>query len=128
MPVILIVGATRGLGNELLKQYASSPSNVVYGTARGAAPSTQEKNVKWIGNVDIGTEEAGKVIVSGYKEDAPIDTIIVTAGYFGKESFDEPDWEKELTMYKTSAIGPVFLVHHIVKGDLLKQGSKIILV
>ncbi|KIW00906.1 uncharacterized protein PV09_07653 [Verruconis gallopava] len=128
MPVILIVGATRGLGNELLKAYASSASNTVYGTARGEPPSAQEKNVRWIGGVDIGTEQAGKVVVDGYKKDALIDIVIVTAGYFGKESFDEPDWEKELTMYKTSAIGPVFLVHHIIKANLLKEGSKIVLV
>jgi NAD(P)-dependent dehydrogenase (short-subunit alcohol dehydrogenase family) len=128
MPVILVVGATRGLGNELLKQYASSSSNVVYGTARKDAPASDAKNIKWIGGVDIGTEQAGKTIATAFKEDGPIDTVIVTAGFFGKESFDEPDWEKELTMYKTSAIGPVFLVHHLVKAELLKKGSKVVLV
>jgi short-subunit dehydrogenase len=127
MPIILVVGATRGLGNELLKQYAESPSNTVYGTAR-KDPDSNEKNVKWIGGIDIGTEQAGKTIASKYDEKVPIDTVIITAGYFGKESFDKPDWEAELTMYKTSAIGPVFLVHYLVKADLLKQGSKIILV
>ena len=30
--------------------------------------------------------------------------------------------------YTTSAIGPVFVIHHLVKGDLLAAGSKIILV
>lgn len=31
-------------------------------------------------------------------------------------------------MYKTSAIGPVFLVHHLVKGGIVNRGSKIILI
>lgn len=128
MPVILVVGATRGLGNELLKQYAGSSSNTVYGTARSDPPSSSSNNIKWIGGVDIGTEEAGKTIAKGYKESAPIDTVIITAGFFGKESFDEPDWDAQVKMYTTSAIGPVFLVHHLVKADLLKEGSKIILV
>lgn len=128
MPVQLIVGATRGLGNELLKQYAQDSANVVYGTARKDAPEESSNNIKWIGGVDIGTKEAGEVVVKGYKEKEPIDTIIITAGFFGKESFDEPDWDAQVKMYTTSAIGPVFLVHNIVRADLLKKGSKIILV
>jgi len=128
MTVTLIVGATRGLGNELLKQYAASPSNTVYGTARSDPPSNTQPNIKWIGGVDIGTEAAGKNIVAGYKENKGIDTVIITAGFFGKESFDEPDWDAQVKMYTTSAIGPVFLVHHLVKADIVKDGSKIILV
>lgn len=128
MPTILVVGATRGLGNELLKQYASSSSNTVYGTARKDPPKAESDNFKWIGGVDIGTEQAGQVIASKVDKGTTLDTVIITAGFFGKESFDEPDWEAELTMYKTSAIGPVFLVHNLVKADLLKNGSKIILV
>lgn len=34
----------------------------------------------------------------------------------------------ECSRYTTSAIGPVFVVHHLVKGGLLAGGSKIILV
>jgi NAD(P)-dependent dehydrogenase (short-subunit alcohol dehydrogenase family) len=128
MTVALIVGATRGLGNELLKQYAAAPGNTVYGTARKDPPSETQPNIKWIGSVDIGTEAAGKNIIAGYKEKKPIDTVIITAGFFGKESFDEPDWDAQVKMYTTSAIGPVFLVHHLVKADLIKNGAKIILV
>lgn len=29
-----------------------------------------------------------------------LDIVIVTAGYFGKESFDEPDFDAQLDMYK----------------------------
>ena len=31
-------------------------------------------------------------------------------------------------MYTTSSIGPVFIVHHLVKAGLLVKGSKIVLV
>lgn len=34
MPVILVVGATRGLGASLVKFYASDPNNDVYATSR----------------------------------------------------------------------------------------------
>lgn len=31
-------------------------------------------------------------------------------------------------MYKTSSIGPVFIVHHLVKAGLVSKGAKVILV
>ena len=54
--------------------------------------------------------------------------MIITAGYFGTESFDEPKWADEIKMYTTSAVGPVFLVHHLIKAGLMQEGSKIMLV
>src|SRR3712207_28179 len=38
MPVVLIVGATRGLGASLAKAYASEPTNQVLATARSSSP------------------------------------------------------------------------------------------
>lgn len=38
MPTILIIGATRGLGFELAKAYASKPDNYVLATARTSNP------------------------------------------------------------------------------------------
>jgi NAD(P)-dependent dehydrogenase (short-subunit alcohol dehydrogenase family) len=125
---VLIVGATRGLGKSLLSQYATAKEGVVYGTARNTPPQKHDGYVNWIGNIDLSTENAGLTIVAKYEEDVPIDILVLTAGYFGLESFEKPDWDKELLMYKTSAMGPVFLVHHLVHAGLLKKGSKIILV
>jgi len=128
MPTVLIVGSTRGLGKSLLEKYASDTDSLVYGTARNDPPQKHAENVKYIGNVDLSTESAGTTIATSWEEDTSIDILILTAGYFGLESFDKPDWEKELLMYKTSAMGPVFLVHHLVKAGLLKKGAKVILV
>ncbi|KAK3073240.1 hypothetical protein LTS18_014471 [Coniosporium uncinatum] len=131
MPTILVIGATRGLGANLASQYASKPSTTVYATARSepSLSSPQNSNIKWISSVDVSTESAGKTIASSISKDkAKIDNVIITAGYFGKESFDEPDWDKQLTMYKTSAMGPVFITQALVKADLLGKGSKIVIV
>ncbi|GAB7352107.1 hypothetical protein MBLNU459_g2605t1 [Dothideomycetes sp. NU459] len=125
MPSILIVGATRGLGLELAKQYASRGENV-YGTARSDSPKDVD-SIKWIPKIDVAQECAGSDLAKALKNEE-LDTVIITAGYFATESFDEPDFEKEVLMYKTSAIGPVFIVHHLVKAGLLSKGSKIIIV
>jgi NAD(P)-dependent dehydrogenase (short-subunit alcohol dehydrogenase family) len=66
--------------------------------------------------------------LGGFQESTSIDLVLISAGYFGKESFEEPDWKAQEKMYKTSSIGPVFLVSGLVKVGLLKKGAKIIMV
>ncbi|KAK4496945.1 hypothetical protein PRZ48_011394 [Zasmidium cellare] len=123
---VLIVGATRGLGYELAKQYAEKGFTVT-GTARSGPPKDAPSSINWISGVDVAEENAGSKIVEGLKGQAQ-DIVLISAGYFGKESFDEPKWDAEVTMYKTSAIGPIFITHALHKAGLLKKGSKLILV
>ncbi|CAK3971816.1 NAD(P)-binding [Lecanosticta acicola] len=123
---VLIVGATRGLGLEIAKQYHSS-RHTVTGTARSGQVKDFPLPIKWITGVDMATESAGKTIVEGL-EGAKQDLVVLNAGYFGKETFDEPDYEAEVKMYKTSAIGPVFVTQALAKAGLIGKGSKLILV
>ncbi|KAF2838614.1 NAD(P)-binding protein [Patellaria atrata CBS 101060] len=125
---ILIVGATRGLGASLTTLYADDPSTTVYATARSSAPDDSPENVRWVSNLDIADPDAGPEITQAWASPDPVDICIITAGYFGLESFDKPDFEAEVQMYKTSAIGPVFVVQALAKAGLLKEGSKVILV
>ena len=125
MPNVLIVGASRGLGAELTKQYASN--NTVFASSRSDETPEAIKNVEYIPNIDVAQEDAGQKLASHIGK-KPLNTVIITAGYFATESFDSPSWENEVKMYTTSSIGPVFIVHHLVKAGLLNKGAKIILV
>lgn len=128
---ILILGATRGLGASLRKLYASkSSTKSVFATARAGSPpeSSTESRVSWIPNIDVSHPDVGQKLVSQLPPSTKISTAIISAGYFGFESFDSPDWEKQVKMYTTSAIGPVFVVQNLVKAGLLGEGSKVILV
>ena len=128
MPTVLVVGATRGLGASLAKIYASQGANVV-GTTRSADSPASTSNIIYIPSIDVAEESAGSELASHLERySLSLDTVIITAGYFGTESFEEPSWEKEVKMYTTSAIGPVFIVHNLVKAGLCKEGTKIILV
>ena len=126
MPNVLIVGATRGLGYEIAKQYAQREYSVT-GTARSGPPKDAHHDIHWISGVDIAEEHAGKTVSDGLKGRKQ-DVVIITAGYFPRESFDEPNFEAEVKTYKTCSIGPVFIVHALHKAGLLKKGTKIILV
>ena len=97
-------------------------------TSRSESAQESAKNVLWVSGIDIAKEEAGKNLASACKSKSPIDIVVMTAGFFSTETLDEPKWEDEIKTYTTSAIGPVFLVHHLVKANLIAKGAKIILV
>lgn len=126
MSNVLVVGSSRGLGHELAKQYASQGATV-YGTSRSEGSKDDSTSIHWISGIDIAQETAGQKLAAALKANK-LDTVIITAGYFGKESFDEPGFDDQIRMYTTSAIGPVFIIHHIYKAGLLPKGAKIILV
>lgn len=123
-----VVGGTRGLGKALVDFYAAEPNTNVFATARYMAPQEHPKNVRWLSNIDIAEETAGSKIVAQYSGEGPVDILYVTAGYFKTETLDKPNWDDEVKMYTISAIGPVFLIHHLFQEGLLKSGSKIVLV
>lgn len=129
MPNILIVGATRGLGASLTKQYASNSQNKVYCTTRSEQTPTSPKaeNILWVPNIDL-TSKTSALNLSAYLSSNKFSVVIITAGVFVTESFDTPDWDAEVRMYTTSSIAPVFVVQQLVKGGCLGEGSKVILV
>ncbi|KAJ5155946.1 hypothetical protein N7492_008749 [Penicillium capsulatum] len=124
---ILIVGGTRGLGASLGALYAKNTSNQVFATSRSSAPQSKS-SIHWLTGIDVSHPDVGQQLVSQLPPATKISTVIITAGYFGFETFDAPDWDKQVQMYTTSAIGPVFVVHHLVKAGVLAEGSKVILV
>jgi NAD(P)-dependent dehydrogenase (short-subunit alcohol dehydrogenase family) len=135
MPNVLIVGATRGLGCALIDYYAAKPDTTVYATSRQASPpenvAPSAKNVKWIPKIDLMKSTCGKDLASGLKN-ASLTTVIITAGIFHLETFEEPSWDSQVATYTTSAIAPVFIISELFKaGCLPKKASpptKIILV
>ncbi|KAK2590228.1 hypothetical protein QQS21_012089 [Conoideocrella luteorostrata] len=136
MSAVLVVGATRGLGASLVRQYASNSSNTVYGTARsGGNPAGFSDRVKWLNGVDLMKDSVGddivKLLKGTPKETGPLSTVVITAGYFATEDISAekgPDWNAELRMYTTSSIAPVFIVHRLLHAGLLHEGTKIVLV
>ncbi|KAL8797175.1 MAG: hypothetical protein Q9195_000642 [Heterodermia aff. obscurata] len=139
---ILIVGASRGLGASLTKAYAHD-KNHIFATSRSSSTaasaeqiyhatsssSSSSEQITYIAGIDVAHEDAGLSIVKRIKPSGKaLDVVIITAGYFATETFDQPNFDAEVQMYLTSAIGPVFIVHHLVKAGLMAKDSKIVLV
>ncbi|KAJ7451383.1 oxidoreductase [Mycena latifolia] len=115
MPTVLIVGATRGLGASLAAAYAAT-SSTVYATARSSSPPSEpaHPNITWIPGIDIASESAGPALASALPVHAVLDTVVVCAGYFVSETFEEPRWAEEVKIYTTCAVGPLFVVQALV--------------
>lgn len=134
MPNVLVVGATRGLGAEIAQHYARNEFSVT-GTARSPdKPKGLHHDINWITDIDIATPDAGRRIVSGLKGHKQ-DIVVVTAGFFPKETFEELDWEAELKTYTICAVGPTFVVQALARAGLLRKregqgstGAKVVLV
>lgn len=94
MPSVLIIGATRGLGVELAKQYVAK-DYIVTGTARSDPPKDVPTSINWITGIDVAEESAGRKIVDGLKGQKQ-DVVIISAGVFHKESYDEPDFDAQV--------------------------------
>jgi NAD(P)-dependent dehydrogenase (short-subunit alcohol dehydrogenase family) len=128
MRTVLIIGANRGLGHSLTTQYAKQGMRV-YATARYAAPQAPMQNVHWFSNIDIERDDAGRRIVVEWSGlDAKADLLILCANYYAAEAWGDLSWDKEISMYKTCAIGPLFLIQYLVAQGILKTGSRIVLV
>ncbi|KAF6795921.1 short chain dehydrogenase reductase family superfamily [Colletotrichum sojae] len=132
MSPVLIVGATRGLGASLAKQYAAKSGTTVYGTTRSSAgPDDSPAGVKWLPDVDLMDSNVGNHLVSLLGASKPLSALIITAGYFSTEDLSAdkgPNWSEEQRMYTTSSIAPVFIVHALVHAGLLREHSKVVLV
>jgi NAD(P)-dependent dehydrogenase (short-subunit alcohol dehydrogenase family) len=75
---VLVIGATRGLGAALTKQYANA-GRAVFGTTRSSeGPKTGgfPAGVKWVPNIDLTQKQAGANIAKFLKDSKPLGTVV----------------------------------------------------
>lgn len=74
---VLIIGGTRGLGAEFVKQYAARQNEVVYATTRsGKAPAGFPESIKWLPNIDLMNSGVGDAIISHLDTTKPLSKVV----------------------------------------------------
>ena len=128
MSTVMIVGATRGIGLELVNQYAED-GNKVIACARDIAAAEQldalaggSEHIS-IEQLDI-SDPASIEGASAKIGDAAIDTLVVVAGAVGggRQSLDDLDIEEWHRALNTNTIGPM-LVARAFKSNLVASGN-----
>jgi len=132
MKTVLIVGATRNLGKSLVNYYEKERNTTIYATARYGKPDHYAANTHWLSGIDISHEDAGKQFAVSYNHPFPIDAVYVVAScpseLFASETLDKMHFDKQMHMYKTSAVGPLFFVQQLVKSNILASNAKIVFI
>ena len=130
MSNIMIVGATRGIGLELTKQYAEEGNSVIACARDTGSASLLDELASGSDNITIeqldvsnpsSIEEASNKI-----GDRAIDTVIIVAGAVGgmpeNQSIDNIDIEEWHRTLDTNTIGPL-LVAKAFKDNLVASGD-----
>jgi len=124
---ILITGANRGLGLELVKQYLKN-GYTVYGTARKPDDATElKKTGATVVQLDVTSEESITALAK-VLEGKPLDILFNNAGYFGPNKIGEKmDTIDNLTRreielcHAVNTMGPLFVTQALLPN--LKKGK-----
>ncbi|MDY0885859.1 SDR family oxidoreductase [Dongia soli] len=124
MPTILITGTNRGIGLELVRQYAADGWQVI-ACCRNPDTASELKQVQGI--VDIHaldvTSDADITRLAGELAGKPIDVLLNNAGITAKnDSFGSTDTETWLRVFHVNCIAPLHLVEALV--DNLAAGTQ----
>ena len=128
MATVMIVGATRGIGLELVRQYAVQGDNVIACARDTSAASLLEELASSHSNVTIEQlDVAQSESVNAAAEligDVAIDTVIVVAGVVGgmRQSIDDLDLEAWHEAFSANTIGPI-MVARAFKPNLVASGA-----
>ena len=128
MTTIIVTGANRGIGLELVKQYCNRNYQVI-GTYRDEAISGELismsrnlDNLK-VHSLDVSSDQSLKDFSSKLGE-TPVDIFINNAGVYGPRdsSFNNVDEKNWIPVFQTNAIAPLLLTQLII--DNLRNGSQ----
>jgi NAD(P)-dependent dehydrogenase (short-subunit alcohol dehydrogenase family) len=122
MKHVVIIGANRGIGLELVRVYEKNGFQVT-AVCRTASNDLKETGADIIEHIDVTDETALLTLASKI---APIDILIHNAGILRGDRFPEIDFESMREQFEVNAIGPLKTV--LALRGKLAEGAKVGLV
>ncbi len=124
MGIVVVTGASRGIGLELGRQYASMGKTVV-ATCRTLTDELAALQVETVEGIDIASAEAAAKLrerINGRK----IDILVNNAGIFDNTLLGQIDYEDVLREFCTNALGPLRLTETLLPD--MPSGAKIAMI
>lgn len=124
MANVLITGANRGIGFELVKLFAAR-GDLVTAVCRESSDELEDIADSVISGMDL-TEPGAIDAVAAIAEqilDGSLDILINNAGIFTNETLDEMDFDAIRTQFEINALVPLQLAHALL--PYMAEGSKI---
>lgn len=123
---VLITGASRGIGLELVKKFLANGDHV-YALCRRATPELSKTKAMIVENVDVknlaSLEKASKLVES------PIDILINNAGIMKNEdvdSLDQEAFDSMIEQFDVNALGPMRAYSCFSRN--LNRGAKVAMI
>lgn len=119
MATVLIIGANRGIGLEMARQYAANGWTVI-ATAREPEKADELDAIDGVRVLPLDVADDSSVEnFAGQLGDQPIDLLINNAGIYGPSEFDRKQW---LELFNVNVIGPVKLATAL-KDNVAKSAA-----
>lgn len=123
---IVITGANRGIGLELVKRYTEL-GHQVFALCRKSSPELEKTGATVFEGVEVTDFEAQKKVAA--KIEAKVDLLICNAGIFLAETFDKlkgGDFAAIEQQFQVNTLGPLKTLMSFV--DHLKKDSKVAMI
>ncbi|MBI9068017.1 MAG: SDR family oxidoreductase [Salinivirgaceae bacterium] len=123
---IIITGASRGIGKELVKLFAENVSNKIFIISRNEAKLNElheyckkEYKNSQIHSIAFDITETSKIktlVDDLLSENETIDILINNAGFLVAKPFDQITLADAETIYKVNVLGPLELIKKLIPG------------
>jgi NAD(P)-dependent dehydrogenase (short-subunit alcohol dehydrogenase family) len=107
MAIVLITGANRGIGLELVRQYSARGDDVI-AVCRTVSKELKALGVETIDDVDVTDEESITELASALRG-RRIDRLVNNAGILERDSLDELDFGAIERQFRVNAMGPLMV-------------------
>lgn len=121
MPSVVVVGASRGIGREFVRAYATNGWEVL-ATVREEADEADLTTIPGVNTMIADVTDEGSLKKASPRLPERVDLIVVNAGVGSREGLagiDPADWKRVMTI---NALGPL-LVARTLGGSLHDGGS-----
>mgnify|MGYP003624760979 FL=1 len=125
MANVLITGANRGIGLELVRHFSSRGDRVM-AVCRESSEALDTLADQIIAGIDMTDAEAVQglqTIVAELLDGGPLDILVNNAGIFENETLGQMDFEQIRRQFEVNSLAPLHLAHTLL--PLMSAGSKI---